>query len=266
LVVIVAGLLVSQYSTTMSAQTRAHIAPTTDDLSLQLAEYVTKLSRECIASNGKFNVAISGGSLPGLLASKLKNPPFIDKVEWANWVVWFVDERYVPLDHNDSNFKEAKKLFDSVSIPKNHIHTAKVELPIEECAKEYQQQLQAEFGSEHIPKLDLVLLGLGPDGHTASLFPNHKLLKEQTKWVAHIDDSPKPPPHRITLTIPVINNGKNIAFVATGDSKKDMVLKVLEDDTVPWGSLPAKLVAPSSGNLIWFLDAEAAKLLKKSYL
>jgi len=242
------------------------ISTTTADLSEQLAEYVAKLSNSFIAQKGKFHVAISGGSLPGLLSSKLRNPPYASQVDWANWVVWFVDERYVPLDHNDSNYKEARKLFDHVGILPANIRTAKTNLPLKECAADYEQQLKKDFGDSELPSLDLILLGLGPDGHTASLFPNHALLHEKTAWIAHVEDSPKPPPQRITFTLPLINKGKHVAFVATGDSKKEVLARILEEDNVPWGSIPANVVKPWSGNLLWFVDKDATKALKKSYL
>jgi len=246
--------------------TLVNVSPNSEELSTRLADYVIKLSKETLEKRSKFHIAISGGSLPGVLAAKLKNPPFSTQAEWSKWVIWFVDERHVPLDHNDSNFKEARKLFDHVPIPKENIRMPKVELPLDQCAKDYQEQLAREFSSSGLPSLDLILLGLGPDGHTASLFPNHALLKENSLWVTHISDSPKPPPQRITLTLPVLNAGKSVAFVATGDAKKENLAKIIDEDNVPWGALPAKLVAPTSGHLTWFVDADAAKLLKKSSL
>jgi len=105
---------------------------------------------------------------------------------------------------------------------------------------------------------------MGPDGHTASLFPHHPLLHENTAWVASIADSPKPPPERITFTLPVLNNAHSVAFVASGEAKKEMLHRIIEADDVPEGELPSKLVRPSSGNLHWFIDAPAGSLLKRS--
>jgi len=172
-----------------------------------------------------------------------------------------VDERYVPLDHADSNYKVTKDaLFSAVGLSEANIHVPDCSLPLEECARDYQKKLEKEFGGK-LPSFDLILLGMGPDGHTASLFPFHPLLNEKTLWVAPIADSPKPPPQRITFTLPVINNAKTVAFVAAGESKKEMLQRILEVD-VPVGELPSKLVKPVSGNLHWFVDAPAAKLLK----
>jgi len=115
------------------------------------------------------------------------------------------------------------------------------------------------------PSFDVILLGMGPDGHIASLFPNHPLLKyNDQEWVVYVTDSPKPPPQRITFTLPVINNAKHIAFVVTGSAKKEVLSQIFQGQ----GSmdLPASLVQPVSGKLDWFLDADAAQLLPKSYL
>jgi len=114
------------------------------------------------------------------------------------------------------------------------------------------KKLEKEFGGK-LPSFDLILLGMGPDGHTASLFPHHPLLNETVLWIAPIEGSPKPPPQRITFTLPLINNSKNVVFVASGESKKEMVRRVLQED-VPVGELPSKLVKPTSGNLYWFVD------------
>jgi 6-phosphogluconolactonase len=115
--------------------------------------------------------------------------------------------------------------------------------------------------SVKFPVFDLLLLGVGPDGHTCSLFPNHPLLKESVGWVAYIGDSPKPPPRRITFTLPVVNHAHNIAFVATGEGKQDVLKEIIED---PESKLPSALVQPVTGKLYWFLDDAAATKLTLS--
>jgi len=235
-----------------------------DQLSISVAEFVIKISQESIQKSGKFHVAISGGSLPTILGTKLKLPEYANKVDWDKWIVWFVDERYLPLDNPESNYKVTKdSLLNFVPVPAGNIHCLNHNLPLQEAAKDYQNQLEKEFG-QNLPAIDLILLGMGPDGHTASLFPYHKLLSETTHWVAPIDDSPKPPPQRITLTFPVINNGKHVAFVAAGEAKKEMLWKILEAPNIPQGELPSRLVHPKNGSLHWFIDAPAALLLQKS--
>ncbi|CAG8766981.1 32808_t:CDS:2, partial [Racocetra persica] len=240
---------------------------TSNELSVSLADLVVGLSEESIKSRGRFTVSISGGSLPKLLAADLKNRK---GVEWDKWEVFFCDERIVPLDHEDSNYLVCKKeLFDHVPIQPEKIHTIKPELATENEVEgdeetvdtDYQQQLLEVFsGAKSIafPVFDLLLLGIGPDGHTCSLFPGHPLLDEKTVWVAYIGDSPKPPPRRVTLTLPVINHARNVAFVATGSGKQDILHQIFE---VPDSKLPAQLVKPTHGNLYWFLDDAASSKL-----
>lgn len=112
------------------------------------------------------------------------------------------------------------------------------------------------------PKFDLILLGMGPDGHVASLFPNHSVLDEKEEWITFITDSPKPPPERITFTLPVINSASNVAIVVTGDSKSEAVHLAVEDVGSDCRSLPARMIQPANGRLVWFLDKHAASKLE----
>jgi len=180
--------------------------------------------------------------------------------------VFYADERVVPLDHEDSNHRLASELlFSKVSIPPKNIHTIDVSLldDLEELSDAYEKELIREFAqrdSARFPVFDLILLGVGPDGHTASLFPGHELLSENDRWVAYIEDSPKPPPRRVTFTYPVINHAARVAFVATGANK----VKILQDilDTPELG-LPAARVRPVvPGQLVWFVDDAASAELK----
>ena len=180
--------------------------------------------------------------------------------------VFYADERVVPLDHDDSNHKLAQDtLYSKVPIPPKNIHTIDYVLKddLEELADAYEKQLIREFASRNsarFPVFDLILLGIGPDGHTASLFPGHELLSENDRWVAYIEDSPKPPPRRVTLTFPVINHAARVAFVATGAGK----VKILQDifDTPELG-LPAARVRPAApGQLVWFMDDAASAEVK----
>jgi len=206
-----------------------------------------------------FSIALSGGSLPTLLANGLlKYKNFID---FSKWHIFFADERYVDHSHPDSNFKACKGAFLD-SVPEAHIYAIDMSVPLDECAKRYQEQLIDVLGGslDEPPVFDLVMLGMGPDGHTASLFPGHPLLKETSRWVAPISDSPKPPPERITLTYPVINAAKNVIFIATGTSKVDVLPRVIiPSDQVNEQSLPAARVRPV--NLEWYIDEEAGAKL-----
>ncbi|KAI8575820.1 hypothetical protein K450DRAFT_260044 [Umbelopsis ramanniana AG] len=239
------------------------VFPSTDALSEGLNDYVQKLSRQAIASHGKFTVAVSGGSLPKLLSKNLAGNSAID---FSKWHVFFADERCVPLDHADSNYLEVKhQLLDKLNgkIPDANVHTINASMvsDAEKCAQDYEQQLKDVFGSDSTPEFDLLLLGMGPDGHTCSLFPGHPLLDENKRWVAPIFDSPKPPKERITLTFPVVNNAKEVAFVTAGDGKKDMVQMIQEQ---PELKLPCQRVMPKSGEVYWFIDEPAGQKLSKT--
>lgn len=176
--------------------------------------------------------------------------------------VFYADERVVPLDHPDSNHGLCMaELFRHVPIPAEHIHTLDPALldDLEELADAYEKELIREFASKvtaRFPVFDLILLGIGPDGHTCSLFPGHGLLAEEDGWVASLEDSPKPPPKRITLTFPVLNHATRVAFVATGEGKVDVLSTILDK---PEEGLPASRVKPAyPGQLYWFVDNSAS--------
>jgi 6-phosphogluconolactonase len=180
--------------------------------------------------------------------------------------VFYADERAVPLDHPDSNHRSCTEaLFSHVPIPPENIYTINASHldDLEELSDAYEKILVREFAgkdSARFPIFDLILLGMGPDGHTASLFPDHELLLEKDRWVAYVEDSPKPPPRRVTLTFPVINHASRIVFVAAGKEKQDALKKVLDS---PEEGLPAARVKPVfPGQLYWFVDNEAAGQLQ----
>ena len=180
--------------------------------------------------------------------------------------VFYADERAVPLDHADSNHKLAQDtLYSEVSIPPTNIHTIDPTLldDLDELSDAYEKELIREFAqkdSARFPVFDLILLGIGPDGHTASLFPGHELLSEVDRWVAYIEDSPKPPPRRVTLTYPVINHAARVVFVATGAGKVEILPRILD---TPELGLPAARVRPvATGHLVWFVDDAASAQVK----
>jgi len=223
-----------------------------------LAQFIIKAQKESIDKRGKFTVAISGGSLPQQLNGLIGK----QGVRWDKWQVFYADERVVPLDHSDSNHKLCTdKLFSKIPIPQHHIHPIDYSLKddLEDLADAYEKELIHEFASRNsarFPIFDLILLGVGPDGHTASLFPGHELLTEEDRWVAYITDSPKEPPQRITLTLPVINHASRVAFVASGAGKADTLHTVLDKPEV---GLPASRVRPiTPGQVYWFVDDAAA--------
>jgi len=232
------------------------------ELGEALSEFILKTQKEALGKKGHFSVALSGGSLPKQLGGLIGNPA----IRWDRWHVYYADERVVPLDHEDSNHKLCMDvLFSKVDIPPENIHHIDPSLldDLEELADSYERQLISEFASKdsaRFPVFDLILLGLGPDGHTASLFPGHPLLVEEDRWVAYLDDSPKPPPKRITLTYPVINHASKVAFVATGESKQTVLAEIMDDPAK--NSLPASRVQPAHGQLYWFVDDAASAKVK----
>ncbi|KAF8807607.1 6-phosphogluconolactonase [Phlegmacium glaucopus] len=229
-----------------------------DELVSSLAVFVEKAQRDSINKKGRFTIALSGGSLPKMLRGLINNP----NIKWDQWHVYYVDERVVALDHPDSNHRSCDEhLYSKVPILPDHIHTIDVNLlnDLEELSDAYEKDLIREFAQKdaaRFPVFDLILLGMGPDGHTASLFPGHELLSEEDRWVAYVDDSPKPPPKRITFTYPVINHAARVAFVAAGKEKADILKTVLDD---PEAGLPSSRVKPVfPGKLFWFVDDAAA--------
>ncbi|KAJ3062917.1 6-phosphogluconolactonase [Podochytrium sp. JEL0797] len=239
--------------------------PTSNDISSALAADVAALSKAQIAATGRFVVAVSGGSLPTILAKDLVATP---GVEWSKWHVFLADERCVPNSHPDSNMLLLRKeLLSKVSIPINHVYPINDSLLTTDngdcsdaetaaIARDYIAQLDTVFKEEIV--FDLVLLGMGPDGHTCSLFPGHHLLNVTSTPVAYLTDSPKPPPARITLTYPVLNTARNVFFVSTGEGKAQVLHEILVkgDQTYPSG-----LVKTSNAPVVWYLDQPAAKLL-----
>lgn len=181
--------------------------------------------------------------------------------------IFFADERLVPLDHEDSNYKLCNDEFFSKvpELKSSQIHPIDTKLldDPEELADAYEKQLvQAFAGKESVrnPVFDLILLGMGPDGHTCSLFPGHELLTEKDRWVAPIEDSPKPPAKRITVTYPVLNHAHRVAFVLAGEGKQEMLSKVLDQ---PELGLPASRVKPAPPGDCYFITDDAASATTK---
>lgn len=218
------------------------------------AQDIAACAAEAIAARGRFTVAISGGSLP-----KLVFPALIAAVprhQWAGWHIFWADERMVPPTHTSSNFRLAwEMLLAHVSIPPKQIFPLDTTLPAAEAARKYQKIIETTVGNP--PKFDVILLGMGPDGHTASLFPGHPLLSETARRVAPIVDSPKPPPKRVTLTLPELNRARCVFFIVTGGGKADILPRVLSPrpNDAP---LPATMVHPPENAVRWYLDTAAA--------
>jgi len=230
-----------------------------DALSKALDHFTSRISAESIAKNGRFTIALSGGSLPKLFSAVLRHNKTID---FSKWHVFFSDERCVPLDHTDSNYLLCKQeLFDHVGIPSSQIYPIDPTLTQDPAAaaKKYTESMKKVFTSEW-PLFDLIMLGMGPDGHTCSLFPNHPLLKENSSWITSLKDSPKPPPRRITFTYPALNKAQVVAFVSTGAGKQDVLSYSLDQSDKKY---PVQSVEPATGKLYWFVDNAASEKVTK---
>lgn len=224
-------------------------------LAQRAAERFVSLAQDAVKEKGKFSVALSGGSTPQRLHALLAQAPLKDKVDWSNVHIFFGDERFLPPDDPDSNYYMAQEtLLEAVPIPDEQIHPFITEgINAGEAAEFYAKDLQAFFGD--MPEFDLIFLGMGPDGHTASLFPGFpQVTNPPDTLVAPVFDAPKAPPTRLTLTLKTLNAAKNVLFLVGGDSKAETVAKIFNEDAV----FPAALVQPS-GKLEWLLDEAAAK-------
>ena len=237
------------------------ILPTRRELANAVAERVARLAMQAARERGRFVVALSGGSLMAMLGPALAAEPWRSEIDWGAWHVFWADERWTPLTSNDSNYRAADQaLFRHVSIPRDQIHHLDDQLGVDEAIEAYAGVLAKvlEPGVGGLPRFDLILLGIGEDGHIASLFPRHPMLDEARRWVVPVLDAPKPPAARITLTLPVINNARNIVFIAVGANKAAILSEVLGPGRAGSG-LPARLVKPSAGELHWYLDRAAGR-------
>jgi len=222
------------------------------------AEFIA-LASTAIRDHRKFTVALSGGSTPKSLYSVLAR----SALPWDKIFFFWSDERHVPPDHPESNYRMAKEaLLSKVPVPPKNIFRVRAEeKDANVVAKDYEEALRSFFGLRpgEFPRFDLILLGLGPDGHTASLFPNTAALNE-TKLLVVANWVEKFKANRITFTYPVLNNAACVIFLVSGADKADMVRTVLEDGRA---DLPSQRVHPVNGRLLWLLDKGAASKLSK---
>lgn len=240
------------------------IFPDRRELAAGVSAHVAQAAAASSHARGRFCVAFSGGSLMEIIAPALSASPLRDRIDWSARHVFWADERWVPPSSPDSNFGVAQRLlFSRVTIPGGHIHAVNDSLNPDETARVYEAVMRKFFQVETdaFPRFDLVLLGLGEDGHTASLFPGHPALKDGRRWVVPVFNAPKPPPVRVTLTLPVINHARCVVFVATGAGKANMISKALDPKAAP-SKLPARRVKPADGELHWFIDQTAASGLQ----
>lgn len=237
------------------------ISPDSTSLTVHAAEEFVKQAGAAIAARNRFSVALSGGSTPKVLFEMLASERFRDLVDWSKVYFFWGDERSVPPDHKDSNFRMANDaMLKPLNIPEANIFRIQAEKGAAEAAALYRQVLAEFFAPDEFPRFDLLYLGMGDDGHTASLFPHTEALQEQSLAVVE-NYVPKFQTTRITLTIPAINHARHIVFLASGASKAEMLVQVLEGDHQP-ETLPSQFIRATSGTLTWMVDAPAAEKLQ----
>ncbi len=224
--------------------------------------FVTE-GQQAIRERAQFLVALSGGSTPKALYAVLASQEFATRLDWSKVHFLFGDERAVPPTHSDSNFALANALlFTPLNIPPAHIHRMRGEDSVETAAMQYEDTLRRLTSTTPgpWPVLDLVLLGMGEDGHTASLFPGTAALMEESRWVVP-GQSPQGTRSRITLTLGVINHASVVLFLVTGQNKAHVVRRIVESRIDSPDTYPAAKVRPETGRLLWYLDRAAASEL-----
>jgi len=247
----------------MSAKAQVIVKPSPEALALEAADRFRRLATDSIATAGSFFVALSGGSTPRSLYRLLAESPFRDGIEWSGVHLFWGDERFVPADNPDSNYRAAREAFVSrVPIPPGNVRPIPTEAADPEAAAaQYEDTLRRSFslsGGE-TPRFDLILLGLGPDAHTASLFPESPALDEHKHLVVATYVA-KLAAWRITLTPPVLRSAHHVMFLIAGGDKAAVLRDVLEGPYDP-RELPAQLAQPNEGDLTWLVDEAAASLL-----
>ena len=242
-----------------------NIFPDPQRLSQAAAEQFVEIAETAMQARGVFTVALSGGTTPLSLYRLLASEPYSERVDWSRTHIFWGDERCVPPDNSESNYLNTKQtLLDDIQIPEENVHRILAELPPEQAAEDYEEKLIKFFSSlqdetqRTEAQFDLLLLGMGDDGHTASLFPGTPAIHEETRWVVaqYID---KLAAWRITLTPAILNRAANIIFLVAGAAKSYALQKVLYGSHQP-DRYPAQIINPNHGNLQWMVDESAASL------
>lgn len=222
-----------------------------------MAEAFKAIAVEAVKRRGRFTVALTGGSSPVMLYQLLHSEPYREQIPWNRTYIFWGDERVVPFDDEQNNAKMAfDNLLNHVSVPAKQIFRMNSEISPEKAADAYEKQIKQHFG-DAVPSFDLILLGIGRDGHTASIFPGSDVVHERKKWVSTGYNSEQGTT-RITLTAPLLNKAKHIFFAVFGKDKSITLSDVLKGKFNP-ELLPAQLIQPEQGELSWYVDEGAAK-------
>jgi 6-phosphogluconolactonase len=242
----------------MSDRGEVKIYKNSDEVAAAVADLFLDLGQTAMTDRGAFRVALSGGNTPRRAYELLAQEPRSTEMSWSDVFVYFGDERCVPPDDEQSNFRMASKAFlDAVPIPAHNVHRIRGEIDPGEAANEYATILRTDMGN--VPQFDLILLGLGPDGHTASLFPGSDPNAEDAVLVRGVYAKSQMM-WRVTLTPEVINAARVVAFAVEGTEKAEILHKVYDGPRNPT-EYPAQIVQPSSGRLYWIVDDLAAGML-----
>ena len=240
------------------------IKDTPNDLARTAANIFSMRAKECVAKNGRFFVAVSGGITPRLFHRMLVHDPYVSEISWYKIRSLSLDERCVPDSDGASNYGTSKKDFlNRAPISKAQVYPMPGRLSPEDGARKYQKTLMEFFHLKYgqFPTFDLIFLGTGKDGHTASLFPGQKALDETERLVIPVKGG-DPFVSRLTMTFPVLNRARRSIFMVSGKNKADIVKTILE---IPKAQLPAQRVKPLNGTLTWLLDSESASMLSKEH-
>lgn len=232
-----------------------------NELSLRAAEAAVRTINQSIQANGSASVVLAGGNTPRTLYHSLAKQ-FREQIPWAKVHVFWGDERYVPHDDPQSNYRMAKEtLLDHVPCPAGNVNPMPTHLSDPDtAARDYEKLLRADFSNEW-PRFDLILLGLGEEGHTASLFPGSRALEEKSRWVVAVE-APAEPSLRLTLTLPVLTRAANVYFLVAGSNKAQALHNVLTGPPDP-KNYPAAGIRLAQGTVIWWVDREAAALMRE---
>ncbi len=246
-----------------SSQRDIHVYPATPALLEAAAHHVLDHAQQAIAARDSCTIALAGGSTPKGLYAILAAPPFRDQLDWTRIRFFWGDERHVPPDHADSNYRMAHETFlRHLPISPAQVHRVPSELPdAQAAADQYEATLREQFETAEpdVPRFDLILLGMGPDGHTASLFPGSRAVHETSRlvaapWVEKFQAS------RITVTPVLLNHARQVTFLICGTAKAETLHAVLEGPFQP-DALPAQIIGPQAGKLTWLVDQEAGGAL-----
>ncbi len=254
----------------MSVAASVDVLPSADAVAAAGAEHVIAAADTAIAATGRFNLGLSGGSTPKRLYALLASPALASRIAWPRVHAFWGDERCVPPDDPASNYRLAREtLLERVPIPAAQVHRVRGEDAPPAAAAAYEAELRRELATPAGPprtepgaRIDLLLLGMGDNGHTLSLFPGDPVLEERARWVVAVDVDAVPP-SRVTMTAPIANAAAEVLFLVAGRDKAAMLARVLRGPRDPH-ALPAQLIAPASGRVRWLVDAAAASALERA--